>query len=55
MGVAVSDEVKIIMTTALDSPGTILEAYYRGGCNDYLTKPVDTKRLKELLVLYGLV
>ncbi|MBF0466871.1 MAG: response regulator [Nitrospirae bacterium] len=55
MGITVSDEAKVIMITALDSHVTVLDAYYRGGCNDYLAKPVDTKKLKELLVLFGLV
>jgi two-component system chemotaxis response regulator CheY len=50
-----STEAKIIMTTALDSPKDIIEAYYSGGCTDYLVKPVDTKKLLTLLRDYGLI
>ncbi|KWT95117.1 response regulator [Candidatus Magnetominusculus xianensis] len=46
---------KIIMTTALDSPKDIIEAYYNGGCTDYLVKPIDTKKLMALLREYGLI
>ncbi|MBF0458594.1 MAG: response regulator [Nitrospirae bacterium] len=46
---------KIIMTTALDSPKDIIEAYYSGGCSDYLVKPIDTKRLLTLLRDYRLI
>ncbi|MBF0319176.1 MAG: response regulator [Nitrospirae bacterium] len=50
-----SNEAKIIMTTALDSPKDIIEAYYSGGCTDYLVKPIDTKKLLTLLRDYGLI
>ncbi|MBF0463776.1 MAG: response regulator [Nitrospirae bacterium] len=53
MGITPNDEVKIVMTTALDSAKDVLDAYYRGGCNDYLTKPIDTKKLQSLLRNYG--
>lgn len=46
-------ETKIIMTTALDSPRDVIEAYYRGGCNGYLVKPIDRRRLVALLEEYG--
>lgn len=55
MGVGGKKEVKIIMTTALDSPKDVIEAYYHGGCTDYLVKPVDSKKLVSLLKEYGLV
>ncbi|MEO5358308.1 MAG: response regulator [Nitrospirae bacterium YQR-1] len=55
MGITPNDEVKIIMTTALDSAKDVLDAYYRGGCNDYLTKPIDTKKLKSLMENYGFI
>ncbi|MBF0568637.1 MAG: response regulator [Nitrospirae bacterium] len=54
-GVASHDEVKVVMTTALDSPKDVIEAYYRGGCTDYLTKPIDTQKLLNLLKGYGLI
>ena len=50
-----SKEVRIIMTTALDSPKDVIDAYYRGGCNSYLVKPIDRKKLEALLKEYGFV
>ncbi|QWR76540.1 response regulator [Candidatus Magnetomonas plexicatena] len=55
MGITPNEEVKIVMTTALDSAKDVLDAYYRGGCNDYLTKPIDTKKLQTLLKNYGFI
>jgi two-component system, chemotaxis family, chemotaxis protein CheY len=44
-GIIGNDEVKVIMTTALDAPRDVFEAYYRGGCTSYLVKPIDRKAL----------
>ena len=49
LGIAPKNEVKVIMTTALDSPRDVIEAYYRGGCTDYLVKPIEKKKLVEKL------
>ena len=46
------NEVPIIMTTALNSPKDIMHAYYRGGCSDYMVKPIDKKRLEEVMHEY---
>ncbi|MBF0458038.1 MAG: response regulator [Nitrospirae bacterium] len=54
MGIVPKDEAKVVMTTALDSPKDVIEAYYRGGCTDYLTKPIDTQKLLDLIRGYGL-
>lgn len=45
MGVRGSHEVKVIMLTALDDPRSVVEAYYRGGANAYLVKPIETRKL----------
>jgi len=45
--------VRVVMTTALESPHDVIEAYYRGGCDDYLIKPVEKKRIQELLDQYN--
>lgn len=46
-GIQAPGEVKVIMTTALDDPKTVVEAYYRGGATSYLVKPVTRKKLME--------
>jgi two-component system chemotaxis response regulator CheY len=37
------------MTTALDDPKNVVQAYYEGGANGYLTKPYDNKKLLQVL------
>lgn len=46
-GIEGTREVKVIMTTALDDPKTVVEAYYRGGATSYLVKPVTRQKLME--------
>jgi len=48
-GIAPKKEAKIIMTTALDSPKDVIEAYYQGGCSSYLVKPIEKKQVIEKL------
>ncbi len=40
---------KVIMTTALDDSYNIMEAFTRGHCEAYLTKPINRDRLLEHL------
>lgn len=54
LGIPPVDEVKIIMTTALDSPKDVINAYYRGGCNGYLVKPIDRQQLANYLKDFGI-
>lgn len=53
-GIPQQQEVKVIMTTALDSPRDVVGAYYQGGCSGYLVKPVSRSALDSLLGEYGL-
>lgn len=50
-----ADEVKVVMTTALDDPRNVVEAYYRGGATSYLTKPVDRSQFLNLLKSLGII
>ena len=51
-GVKGSKEVKVIMTTALGDPKTVIESYYKCGATSYVVKPYNKKKLhKELLEL----
>jgi len=54
LGIAPREEATIIMTTALDAPRDVVEAYYRGGCTDYLVKPIGKVKLLDLLRKYAL-
>jgi len=48
-------EVKVVMTTALDDPKNVIEAYYKGGATSYLPKPIDRQLFIHLLRNLGLV
>lgn len=55
MGVKGSDEVKVIMISALDDPKTVVDAFYRGGATAYLVKPIQKKKLLEEIRSFGLI
>ncbi len=46
MGIIGSQEVKVIMVTALDDLKNVIKAYHDGGATSYIVKPV----LKETLI-----
>ena len=48
-------EVKIIMTTALDDPKNVVQAYYKGGATSYLVKPIDRGLLLQERSVLGLL
>lgn len=48
-------EAKVIMTTALDDPKNVVEAYYKGGATSYVPKPIDKQMLLHLLKNLGLI
>ncbi len=54
-GINADREVKVIMTTTMDTADHVSEAYYKGGCTSYLIKPVEAKKLVALLKAFGLV
>jgi len=42
-------QTKVIMITALSDPQIVIDSYYRGGANSYITKPIDKSLLlKEM-------
>ena len=51
-GVAPCNEVKILMTSALDKPRDVFEAYTRGATS-YLAKPIDQESLYKHLTELG--
>lgn len=46
MGILPVDEVKIVMTTVMEDPKNVIEAYQKGGATAYLVKPVDIDKLR---------
>jgi len=53
LGVKPHDEAKIIMTSVLEDPKNVMEAYYEGGATSYLVKPIDREKLREELARLG--
>ena len=53
--VPASQEVKVIMTTALDDPKNVMEALNKGGAAAYIVKPIDKKKLIEEVRKLGLL
>jgi two-component system chemotaxis response regulator CheY len=55
MGVPPNIEVKVIMTTAMDDPKTVIDSFYRGGATSYLVKPISKQKLVRELRSFGLI
>lgn len=52
-GITFRKEVKVLMTSALDKPRDVFEAYTRG-CTSYLAKPIDQAKLTRHLGELGI-
>jgi two-component system, chemotaxis family, chemotaxis protein CheY len=48
-------ETKVIMTTALGDPRSVVEAFYKGGATSYLVKPISKQKLLQELRNFGLI
>ncbi len=55
IGVVGSDEVKVIMITALDDAKTVVKAYSKGGATSYIVKPIEKDRLINEIREIGLI
>ncbi len=53
MGVKPADEAKVVMTSVLEDPKNVIEAYNEGSATSYLVKPIERKRLEEELAKLG--
>lgn len=51
--IAPAHEVKVIMTTALGDPKTVIDAYYQGGADSYLVKPLTRAKIDAELQKVG--
>lgn len=54
-GIGPSGEVKVIMTTALDDPKSVVDSLYKGGASSYIVKPIDRKKLLDEVRKLGLL
>ncbi|HET98440.1 MAG TPA: response regulator [Desulfurivibrio alkaliphilus] len=54
-GIGGSDMVKVIMTTALDDPKSIMTALVKGSCEGYLVKPIRRDTLLAKLRELGMI
>lgn len=48
-GIPPAEESIIIMTTALDDPSNVIEAYHKGGATSYIVKPIDRLKIRTTL------
>ncbi|MBN2874602.1 MAG: response regulator [Spirochaetales bacterium] len=48
-----AEEVPVIMTTVLEDPRNVVEAYFKGGATAYIVKPVDRLKLRSALGKIG--
>ena len=55
IGIKERDQVPVIMTTALEDPRNVVEAYHKGAATSYLVKPIERRRLMEELTNLGLI
>jgi two-component system, chemotaxis family, chemotaxis protein CheY len=53
-GVSPMDEVKVVMTTVLEDPKNVIEAYFKGGATTYIVKPVDRLKIRSELAKFGI-
>jgi two-component system chemotaxis response regulator CheY len=49
MNMPLTRKVKVIMTTALDDPRTVMKALYESDANSYLVKPIRLQKLVDEL------
>lgn len=55
LGILGSDEVRVIMVSALDDAKTVVKAYSKGGATSYIVKPIDKEHLINEMHKIGLL
>ena len=55
LGIKKSEETVIFMVTAVRSPRHALDAFFKGGCSDYLEKPISQDILLAKIKEYDLI
>ncbi|MEM5947684.1 response regulator [Spirochaetia bacterium 38H-sp] len=54
VGVDPFKATKVLMTTALNDPQNVIQAFHEGGANGYLVKPIKKQRLYAELLSLGI-
>jgi len=54
-GVTPQNEVKVIMTSALDDVKNVTQSFFQGGASAYLVKPIERRKVIEELRKLGMV
>jgi len=52
-GIVPGSEVPVVMTTVLEDPKNVIEAYFKGGATAYMVKPIDRIKVKTTLSKLG--
>jgi two-component system chemotaxis response regulator CheY len=52
-GILPGAEVPVVMTTVLEDPKNVIEAYFKGGATAYMVKPIDRIKVKTTLGKLG--
>jgi two-component system chemotaxis response regulator CheY len=47
IGVSPVDEVKVIMTTVMEDPKSVIQAFQEGAASAYLVKPISLEAIKK--------
>ena len=55
MNIPQAQRVKVIMTTALDDPRTVMKSLYESDANSYLVKPIRLQKLEDELRALNLI
>lgn len=55
IGIKDSEEVKVVMITALDDPKNVVKAFYKEGATSYMVKPIEKEKVLEELKKLGLI
>ena len=53
MAIPPFDAVKIIMTTVMEDPKNVINAFHKGGAEAYLVKPLDIAKIREEMEKLG--
>ena len=48
-GIGGTDMINVVMVTALEDAGNVMEAFAKGACEGYMTKPIIPAKIEKIL------